>query len=41
MKMTAIGSFELFKKVTANDVLSQEVEWNKLKNRLKVICKAS
>jgi proline dehydrogenase len=43
MKMTAIGSFELFKKVTANDVLSQDeqIEWNKLKNRLKVICKAS
>jgi proline dehydrogenase len=43
MKMTAIGSFELFKKVTANDVLSQDeqIEWNKLENRLKVICKAS
>lgn len=43
MKMTAIGSFGLFKKVTANDVLSkdEQVEWDKLKNRLEVICKAS
>ena len=43
MKMTAIGSFGLYKKVTANDVLSkdEQVEWDKLKNRLEVICTAS
>jgi len=43
MKMTAIGSFELLEKITSNDVLSEDEqrEWNKLKNRLKVICKAS
>jgi len=43
MKMTAIASLELLEKITSNDVLSQDeqIEWNKLKNRLKVICKAS
>jgi proline dehydrogenase len=43
MKMTAIGSFELLEKITSNDVLSKDEqrEWNKIKNRLDVICKAS
>jgi proline dehydrogenase len=43
MKMTAIGSFELLEKITSNDVLSKDEqrEWNKMKNRLEVICKAS
>ena len=43
MKMTAIGSFELLKKITSNDVLSKDEqrEWNKMKNRLDLICKAS
>ena len=43
MKMTAIGSFELLEKITSNDALSKDEqrEWNKIKNRLEVICKAS
>ena len=43
MKMTAIGLFEIFEKVTSNDVLSKDEqrEWNKVKNRLEDICKAS
>jgi len=43
MKMTAIGSFELLEKITSNDVLSKDEqrEWNKMKNRLDLICKAS
>ena len=43
MKMTAIGSFDLFKKITANEPLSKEdrSELNKVKNRLEKICKAS
>jgi proline dehydrogenase len=43
MKMTAIGSFELLEKITSNDVLSKDEqrEWDKMKNRLEVICKAS
>ena len=43
MKMTAIGSFELLEKITSNDVLSKDEqrEWNKMKNRLEVICKTS
>ena len=43
MKMTAIGSFDLFKKVTAKETLSQEEkgEWGKLKGRLEEICEAS
>jgi proline dehydrogenase len=43
MKMTAIGSFELLEKITSNDVLSKDEqrEWNKMKNRLGVICKTS
>lgn len=43
MKMTSIGPFELYKKVTANDALSrkEQLEWNKVKNRLEAICEAS
>jgi proline dehydrogenase len=43
MKMTAIGSFDLFKKITTNEPLSKENqrELNKVKNRLEKICKAS
>ncbi len=43
MKMTAIGSFELYKKVTAKEALTIEAqrEWDKVKNRLETICKAS
>jgi proline dehydrogenase len=43
MKMTAIASLELLEKITSNDVLSKDEqrEWNKMKNRLEVICKAS
>jgi len=43
MKMTAIGPFELYQKVTANEALSSEEqrEWNKVKDRLETICKAS
>ncbi len=43
MKMTAIGSFELLEKITANKILSEDEqrEWNKIKIRLDVICKAS
>ena len=43
MKMTAIGPLELLEKITANDVLSNDEQgkWNKIKNRLEVICKAS
>jgi len=43
MKMTAIGSFELLEKISANKTLSEDEqrEWNKIKNRLDVICKAS
>ena len=43
MKMTAIGSFDLFKKVSANEPLSTEEirEWGKVKSRLEDICKAS
>jgi len=43
MKMTAIGSFELLEKNSANKTLSEDEqqEWNKIKNRLDVICKAS
>jgi proline dehydrogenase len=43
MKMTAIGSFDLLKKVTANESLSQEEEqeWAKVKGRLEEICEAS
>ena len=43
MKMTAIGPLELLEKITSNDVLSNDEQgkWNKIKNRLEVICKAS
>ena len=43
MKMTAIGSLELLEKITSSDALSKDEqrEWNKMKNRLEVICKAS
>ena len=43
MKMTAIGSFELYRKVTANETLTDEEqrEWNSVKERLETICKAS
>jgi proline dehydrogenase len=43
MKMTAIGSFDLFKKITANESLSKEdqSELNKVKIRLGKICSAS
>ena len=43
MKMTAIGSFEIFEKITANIVLSKDEQraWDKVKNRLDEICKAS
>jgi proline dehydrogenase len=43
MKMTAIGSFDLFKTVSANEPLSAEKirEWEKVKSRLEDICEAS
>jgi proline dehydrogenase len=43
MKMTAIGSFDLFKKITANEPLSKEDQrdLNKVKNRLEEICSTS
>ena len=43
MKMTAVGSFDLFKKITANEPLSKkdQRELNKVKIRLGKICKAS
>jgi len=43
MKMTAIGPFDLYQKVTANEELSREERqaWAKLKSRLEAICEAS
>jgi proline dehydrogenase len=43
MKMTAIGSFDLFKKVSANEplTLDEKREWKKVKSRLEEICQAS
>ncbi|MBT8349915.1 MAG: proline dehydrogenase family protein [Deltaproteobacteria bacterium] len=43
MKMTAIGSFDLFKKVSANETLTKEdqLDLNKVKIRLEKICNAS
>jgi len=43
MKMTAIGSFELLEKITSKDSLSEDEqrEWDKIKNRLEVICESS
>jgi proline dehydrogenase len=43
MKMTAIGSFDLYQKVTANEELSREEQgqWREVKRRLETICEAS
>ena len=43
MKMTAISPFDLLEKKTSNDGLSsdEQREWEKLKNRLEIICKSS
>ena len=43
MKMTAIGPFELYQKVTTSETLTNEEqrEWNSVKERLETICKAS
>ena len=43
MKMTAIGPFELYQKVSANKALTMQDqrEWNKVRNRLETICEAS
>jgi len=43
MKMTAIGSFDIFKKITAGDPLSkaEQHEWQKVKDRVEKIGKAS
>jgi proline dehydrogenase len=43
MKMTAIGPFELYEKVTANKALSVEDqrEWDRVKKRFETICEAS
>jgi proline dehydrogenase len=43
MKMTGIGPFNLYQKVTANEDLTSEEqgEWNKVKSRLEAICEAS
>ena len=43
MKMTAVGSFDLFKKITADEPLSKEDQrdLNKVKMRLENICNAS
>lgn len=43
MKMTAIGFFDLFKKVTAKESLTEDDKrkWAKVKNRLEDICEAS
>jgi len=43
MKMTGIGPFGLYRKVTANEELTKEeqCEWEKVKIRLETICKAS
>jgi proline dehydrogenase len=43
MKMTAIGPFDIYKKVTANEALTknEQREWNKVKQRLEAICEAS
>ena len=43
LKMTAIGSFDLFKKITANEPLSKKDrgELNKVRTRLGKICNAS
>ena len=43
MKMTGIGPFDLYKKVTANETLTAEEqqEWDHVKSRLETICEAS
>ncbi len=43
MKMTGIGPFDLYKKVTANETLTAEAqqEWDHVKSRLEAICEAS
>jgi len=43
MKMTAIGPFELYQKVTASEALSsdEQNEWDKVKKRLETICEAA
>ena len=43
MKMTAIGPFELYQKVTAAETLSRDEqnEWDKVKKRLETICEAA
>jgi proline dehydrogenase len=43
MKMTGIGPFDLYKKITANESLTieEQREWEKVKSRLEMICKAS
>ena len=43
MKMTAIGSFDLFEKISVNGQLSTEEiqEWEKVKSRLEDICEGS
>ena len=43
MKMTGIGPFDLYKKITANESLTKEEQhaWEKVKSRLETICEAS
>jgi len=43
MKMTAIGPFELYQKVSANEALTMEYqrEWDMVRSRLETICEAS
>jgi proline dehydrogenase len=43
MKMTAIGPFDLYKKVTAGDTLTivEQREWQMVRKRLETICEAS
>jgi proline dehydrogenase len=43
MKMTAIGPFKLYQKVSANEALTMEDqrEWDKVRSRLETICDAS
>jgi proline dehydrogenase len=43
MKMTGIGPFDLYQKVTANETLTAEEqqEWDKVRSRLVAICEAS
>ncbi len=43
MKMTAIGPFELYRKVTAGEALDarEQREWSQVKARLEAICEAS